>query len=47
MLVVGKNEAEQGTVSVRRLGDKRQQVLALEDALAILKAEAVMPGSTV
>lgn len=47
MLVVGKNEAEQGTVSIRRLGDKRQQVLALEDALAILKAEAVMPGSTV
>ncbi|GJL88661.1 MAG: threonine--tRNA ligase [Minwuia thermotolerans] len=47
MLVVGKNEAEQGTVSVRRLGDKRQQVLALEDALAILKEEAVMPGSTV
>lgn len=47
MLVVGKNEAEHGTVSVRRLGDKRQQVLALEDALAILKEEAVMPGSTV
>ncbi|WP_281019315.1 MULTISPECIES: threonine--tRNA ligase [unclassified Minwuia] len=47
MLVVGKNEAEQGTVSVRRLGDKRQQVLALEDALAILKEEAVMPGSMV
>lgn len=47
MLVVGKNEAEDGTVSIRRLGDKRQQVLALEDALAILKEEAVMPGSPV
>ena len=47
MLVVGKKEAEEGTVSIRRLGDKRQQVLALEDALAILKEEAVMPGSTV
>ncbi len=46
MLVVGKKEAEEGTVSIRRLGDKRQQVLALEEALAILKAEAVMHGST-
>jgi threonyl-tRNA synthetase len=45
MLVVGKKEAEERTVSIRRLGDKGQQVLALEDALAILKEEAIMPGS--
>ncbi len=43
MLVVGKREAEEGKVSVRRLGEKQQQVLALEDALAILVAEGTPP----
>jgi len=43
MLVVGKREAEEGRVSVRRLGDKNQQVLALEDALAILVEEGTPP----
>jgi threonyl-tRNA synthetase len=43
MLVVGKREADERTVAIRRLGDQRQQVLALEDAVAMLKAEALAP----
>ena len=43
MLVVGKREAEEGKVSVRRLGEKDQQVLALEDALDILSREGTPP----
>ena len=44
ILVVGKREAEQGTVSVRRLGRKDQEVLALDEAVARLAAEAEAPG---
>ncbi|PJK29478.1 threonine--tRNA ligase [Minwuia thermotolerans] len=43
MLVVGKREAEEGRVSVRRLGEKDQQVLALEDAIDILVGEGTPP----
>ncbi|WP_417517863.1 threonine--tRNA ligase [Minwuia sp.] len=43
MLVVGKREAEEGKVSIRRLGEKQQQVLALEEALAILVDEGTPP----
>ncbi|ANK81353.1 MAG: threonine--tRNA ligase [Rhizobiales bacterium NRL2] len=43
MLVVGKREAEEGRVSVRRLGEKDQQVLALEDAIDILVREGTPP----
>ena len=46
ILVVGKREAEEGKVALRRLGsDNNQEILALDDALAILKGEARMPGS--
>jgi len=46
ILVVGKREAEEGKVALRRLGsDNSQEILALDDALAILKGEARMPGS--
>lgn len=45
MLVVGNREAEEGTVAVRRLGGKAQEVLALDAALAILKTDATMPGT--
>ena len=45
MLVVGKREAEEGTVAVRRLGGQAQEVLALDDALAILTRDATMPGT--
>jgi threonyl-tRNA synthetase len=43
MLVVGKREAEEGTVSVRRLGSQGQQVMKLDEAIKILVEEAVPP----
>ncbi|MEO1205814.1 MAG: threonine--tRNA ligase [Pseudomonadota bacterium] len=42
-LIVGKREAEEGKVSIRRLGSKDQTVMALDEAIAALKAEAVPP----
>ncbi|MEQ8442132.1 MAG: threonine--tRNA ligase [Alphaproteobacteria bacterium] len=43
ILVVGKREQEEGTVALRRLGGKNQEILALDDAIHILKGEAQMP----
>jgi len=43
LLVVGKREAEEGTVAVRRLGREGQQVLPLDEAIAALVAEAMPP----
>jgi threonyl-tRNA synthetase len=43
LLVVGKREAEEGTVAIRRLGQEGQQVLSLDDAIAALVAEATPP----
>jgi threonyl-tRNA synthetase len=43
MLVVGKREAEEKTVSLRRLGGQQQQVLPLTEAVATLAKEAVPP----
>ena len=43
MFVCGKREAEEGTVSIRRLGSKDQRVLPLDDAIASLVGEAVPP----
>ena len=43
MLVVGKREAEEGTVALRTLGEKQQQVLPLDEAIALLKDAAVPP----
>jgi threonyl-tRNA synthetase len=43
MFVVGKREAEDGTVSVRRLGSQQQQVLPLDAAIKAVAAEAVPP----
>ncbi|HWB48668.1 MAG TPA: threonine--tRNA ligase [Stellaceae bacterium] len=43
MLVVGKREAENRGVSLRRLGSHAQQALALDEALARLKVEAAIP----
>jgi threonyl-tRNA synthetase len=40
---VGKREAEEGTVSVRRLGTEGQNVLPATDAIASVTAEAVPP----
>jgi threonyl-tRNA synthetase len=44
LLVVGKREAEQGTVAMRRLGGKEQEILALGEAIARLKEEAAVPS---
>lgn len=43
LLVVGKKEANERTVSIRRLGSPDQKSMPWEDALAMLKAEAVPP----
>jgi len=43
LLVVGKREVEEGTVSVRRLGSQQQQVLPLDIAIKAIAAEAVPP----
>ncbi len=43
IVVVGRREAEQRTVALRRLGGEAQEVLGLEDAVARLAAEATPP----
>ncbi|MCW5685748.1 MAG: threonine--tRNA ligase [Pseudolabrys sp.] len=43
LLVVGKKEAAERTVSIRRLGKEGQQVLPLDQALKMLADEAVPP----
>jgi len=43
MLVVGKREAEERTVALRRLGGKAQEVLALDDVLHKLTDEVRSP----
>jgi threonyl-tRNA synthetase len=45
MLVVGRREAEEGTVALRRLGGKDQEVLPLDQAIAALVSEGRMPGT--
>ena len=41
--VVGRREAEEGRVALRRLGSQAQEVLGLDEALAALTAEATPP----
>ena len=43
LLVVGKKEAAERTVSVRRLGQEKQEVMPLEGALMALADEAIAP----
>jgi threonyl-tRNA synthetase len=43
LLVVGKKEAAERTVSIRRLGSDKQQTMPLDAALAALADEAVPP----
>jgi threonyl-tRNA synthetase len=43
ILVVGKKEAEDRTVSIRRLGSREQQVMPLDTAIAMLVEESVPP----
>lgn len=44
ILAVGRKEVEENTVSVRKLGEKGQKVMSVDDALAMLCKEAEMPG---
>jgi len=44
MLVVGKREAENDSVALRRLGVEKQEILALGEAVNKLKAEALSPA---
>jgi len=43
MLVAGRKEATERTVSIRRLGSNEQTVMDLDAALALLAAEATPP----
>ena len=43
LLVLGKREAEEGTVALRSMDVAHQKVLPLADAIALLKAEATPP----
>ena len=44
LLVVGAREAKEKTVAIRRLGGEAQEILALNEAVARLAAEAAGPG---
>jgi threonyl-tRNA synthetase len=43
LLVAGRKEAEERTLSVRRLGSEKQETLALDALIAQLQAEATPP----
>ena len=43
LLVVGRREAEEGTVAIRTLGSDGQRVMPLTEAIAMLRAEATPP----
>jgi threonyl-tRNA synthetase len=46
MLVVGRREAEQRTVALRRLGGEAQELLPLDEAIRRLAAEARRRATT-
>jgi len=43
LFVVGKREADEGTVAIRRLGSQGQEMMALDDAAARVAVEARAP----
>ena len=44
LLVVGKREAEEGTVAIRRLGSEdHQKAMSVDDAVAMIAGEAIAP----
>jgi threonyl-tRNA synthetase len=43
IFAVGKREAEEKTVTIRRFGSQAQETKSLAEALAALEAEAVPP----
>ncbi|MGI4852156.1 MAG: threonine--tRNA ligase [Janthinobacterium lividum] len=44
IFVIGKREAEQGTIALRKLGSDGQEILNLQEALAKIKKEAENPA---
>ncbi len=45
LLVVGRREAEQGTVAVRRLGEEQQQFAPFDEVLAALRQQSLPPDA--
>ncbi len=43
LMVVGRREAEEGKVAIRRLGSDGQQIIAFDEALSALQTEALAP----
>ncbi|QSR16958.1 threonine--tRNA ligase [Novosphingobium sp. KA1] len=43
LVVVGKREAEEGTVAIRTLGAEHQKVMTLDEAIAMLRTESTAP----
>jgi threonyl-tRNA synthetase len=43
LAVIGRREAEEGTIVLRRLPGREQETLKLADAVALLAAEATPP----
>jgi len=43
LLVLGKREAEEGTIALRTLGEQEQKVLPLDEAIALLRQAATPP----
>ncbi len=43
LLVVGKREADEGTLAIRTLGEERQRFMPLAEAIAMLQSEATPP----
>ena len=43
LLVVGNREAEEGKVAIRTLGQEGQRIMTVEEAVALLSAEATPP----
>ncbi|MGI9412619.1 MAG: threonine--tRNA ligase [Hyphomicrobiales bacterium] len=46
LMIAGKREVEEGTVNIRRLGSKEQVSMPLDEAIAVLAAEAMPPDVT-
>ena len=45
LIAIGRREAEERTVSIRRMDAQGQEVLALDEAVARLVAEAALPAA--
>jgi threonyl-tRNA synthetase len=46
LLVVGKREADEGSVAIRQLGVEGQKIVSLRDAITMLQREAMPPDLT-